>query len=242
MPASYNLDITGIDPNNLVVNEVHMVTEINSATYDLIIPKFGPFYLPNFNLEHLAEDGSVRPLYENTDYVLVLPFVGGIRSLGQVIYGGISISTLFATGALRVTYQTLGGSWTADSSYVLEYLANRVYNPRVTTWDLVTNVQQVFPPIAHNNDFNNFYGQEQLIESINQITAAIVAEAGIKAGLWNHIADNANPHNLHKEQLGLGYVENLALTDINDVFAENPTNTYVTLAQVITLINIMRPR
>ena len=43
----YDFDPTGSLPANLVVDELHTITEINVNTYNIIIPEFAPFYTNN---------------------------------------------------------------------------------------------------------------------------------------------------------------------------------------------------
>ena len=45
-------DPTGLASTNYVEDEVHTLTEINDATYRLIVPTFAPFYLDNFKFVH----------------------------------------------------------------------------------------------------------------------------------------------------------------------------------------------
>lgn len=172
--ASYPLDITGINPANLVTNEVHTLTEINSSTNRLLIPVFAPFYLDNFRLTHIDPNGIGRLLHENADYIFVLPYLAGSRSIAKMLYGAVSITNAVIDGSIVMEYQTLGGEWIADRNHALEVLTNNVYNPIVTTWDLVTNKQDLFPPINHDLSMDYVMGQQDLIDAIHQIRDAII--------------------------------------------------------------------
>ena len=46
----YDFDPTGSLPANLVVDELHTITEINANTYNIIIPEFAPFYTNNLSV------------------------------------------------------------------------------------------------------------------------------------------------------------------------------------------------
>ena len=175
--VSYPLDTTGISPDNLVPNELHTVTEVNATTYNLLVPVFAPFYIDNLKIEHVLMDGTIRELVPDFDYYPALPYIGASGSIGKMIYGAVSINTTLANGTIRFTYQTLGGDWCADRDYVLEALANKVYNPRTTVWDIITNKQQLFPPINHDQNLDYVYDSGEMINGLNEIADAILQRA-----------------------------------------------------------------
>ena len=39
----YDFDPTGSSPANLIVDELHTITEINDNTYNIMMPEFSPF-------------------------------------------------------------------------------------------------------------------------------------------------------------------------------------------------------
>lgn len=199
---TYPVDYTGTATSNKITEELHTLTEINDVTYNILIPDAAPFHVENFALVHIAANGTRRTLTEGVDYYFTLPYVAAIRSLGKVIYGGVTILNHTIAGTLAATYQTLGGSWTADRNYVLNYLIERAYNPRTTIWDVVTNVQQLFPPIVHNQEFDYVFGHGELIDAINGISDTL-ANSDL-----SHETNYGNPHRVNKTQVGLGNVDN----------------------------------
>lgn len=237
MPSvTYPLDTTGLASTNRIVGEAHTLTEINSTTYRVIIPEFAPFYLDNFILKYTDTLGSVLVLNEGVDYNLALPYIGATRSIGKMLYGGITINTMLVDGTITIEYQTLGGDWTADSNFVLTKLAELVYNPRITSWDIVTNKLTLFPPINHSLAMDNVFGHEQLINAITQLSAMIVSGTPASQSLIAHLLDDANPHLTNKDQVELGNVSNLPLATDQEVIARSPVEKYVTLRQVLMLL------
>lgn len=237
MPSvTYPFDTTGLSPANLIVDEIHTLTEINDTTYRIIIPEFAPFYLDNFILKHVDALGNVNPLTEGLDYHLCLPYIGATRSIGKMLYGGISITTLFVNGTIKITYQTLGGEWTADANFVLARLADMVYNPRITVWDIVTNKPNQFPPINHNLNMDYVFGHQDLITGITDLADIIANAPSQSNSLVTHLLDDANPHEVTKAQVGLGNLSNLPLATDQDIADRLPLNKYVTLKQVLDLI------
>lgn len=173
MTVTYNLDLTGISPDNLIENEQHTLTEVNNQTYRTIVPEFAPFYLDNFTLRHLDDEGNITNLVEGVDFYLSLPYIGASRSIGKMLYGGITMNTDFVNGLIMANYQTLGGTWNADAGYVLNMLAEHIYNPRIVVWDQVTNIQETFPPTNHDQSLDYIYGYQELINAINAMAASI---------------------------------------------------------------------
>lgn len=236
MPATYPFDPTGQNVSNLVVDEQHVLTEVNSHPQRLLIPTFAPFSVYNLEVKYVDSLGNVTILVEEFDYYLCLPYVQATRSLGFVLYGGISINNLNLNGTIKVTYQTLGGDWIADPQYVLDRLAELVYNPRVTIWDIVTDKPNQFPPINHIEDMDYIYGHGDLINSINGISLAIGSTPNPNTPTLQHLINSNNPHSTTKDQIGLGFVANLPIASDNEIQTHSPANKYITLAQAILLL------
>lgn len=235
MPATYPLDTTGLNPACLVTDELHTLTEVNANPYRLIVPTFAPFYLDNLELEHIDDLGQATPLIEGLHYGLSLIYLAGSKSIGKMLYGAISINANFLNGTINLKkYQTIGGNWTADSNYVLASIAAQVYNPRVTAWDNVTNVQTIFPPINHDHTLDYVYGYQDLITAIQGIGAQIAAGPNQSYPFVRHMTEVQNP-----AHVGLGSVSNIATS--TDAQAQNASdlNLHVTLRQ---LVQILFPR
>ena len=236
--VTYPFDTTGLAPTNLVVDEIHTLTEINDVTYRIIIPVFSPFSLDNFVIKHTNTIGETVNLIPDVDYHFCLPYVGASRSIGKMLYGGVTINTELINGVLKFTYQTIGGEWCADASYVRERIAEKIYNPRTTVWDIVTNKQDLFPPINHPQDIDTIFGHQALIDSINNVANTIVNSPNPSVGIVQHLIDENNPHNVTKLQVGLGLVENLPLASEQDIADKNPVDKYITLKQALELFQL----
>ena len=178
MPASYPLDLSGVAPSNLIPNELHSVNEAQFRDYYFVVPKMAPFYVDNFNMT-LQTGADVRPLVEDVDYSFALPYVTGTRHTGKQMYGAVTLNNLSMNGILRTTYQTVGGDQVADRLTILTLLADRAYNPRTTIWDVLTNVPNAFPPVPHYQDYEDFKGQEAVVEALALIRDAIIANSSL---------------------------------------------------------------
>ena len=236
MPTvTYPFDSTGSAATNLVTNELHTLTEVNSTTYRILVPKFAPFYVNNFQMVYKTTDGVVTPLTEGVDFEFVFLYIGASRSIGMPVYGSISLLNELTDGYIEIVqYQTLGGDWCCDRQYVLEYLADIVFNPRRLPWERLTNVQAVFPPINHDQSMDWIKGHDDLIQCINQLANTIALGVGQREQNMSLLIRNLV---MTAGQVGLENVENLPLATDAEVNAELPVNKYVTLKQVLQLLN-----
>lgn len=167
--VSYPYDVTGLASTNLISREPHVLTEINSLSKNTIIPTLAPFYQDNFLLEYRDTNGVYSPLVVGEDYDFSFLFIGATVSIGKKLYGGITIHREFLNGMIFATYQTLGGMWVADRTIVLENLASLIYNPRIASWEQITNVQEVFPALPHQQPLEQYKGLEDLIVKFDDI-------------------------------------------------------------------------
>lgn len=211
--TTYPFGPVGNESTNLIPREIHTLSELNDAVRRIIIPKFAPFHLNNIKVEHRQDDGVIVTLKEGLDYSFALEYLAATRSIGSPVYGGIQVKNLLTNGEILVTYQTVGGSFAANSAEVLQNLASKAYNPRTTTWDVVTNVQQLFPPIAHDQSYDYVYGQKEVVEALRALEAAMLADKSdtIMAAILKVT------NNINKETVGLGNLENLAIATSEDV-------------------------
>lgn len=168
--VAYDYDPTGRSPDNFIPREPHLLTEINDRSKRTLVLKFSPFYRNNFLLEHRDVEGKYSVLAEGIDYDLSLRYLGASDALGIPVFGGVTIHTSFISGTLLVSYQTIGGKWTGDRELVLENLASAVFNPRIGSWDAITNVPEVFPPSPHQQPIETFKGFDELIAIMNRLT------------------------------------------------------------------------
>ena len=237
MPVSnYPFDDTGVAPSNLVRGEVHTLSATSDPIYRVIIPTYAPFYTHNLTVRHHNSNGTVDTLVENQDYILVLQYLAATRSLGQPVYGGILIVNSYLTGTFSIDYQTIGGEWIANPASVLQSLAENGYNPRQAAWDQITNVQSIFPPELHSQPVQDVTNYQDLINAIAGLANTIASKNPEVGELRTHILDNTNPHNVTKEQVGLGNLVNYPLATDQEVADHLELDRYVTLRQVVQML------
>lgn len=234
--VSYPLDNTGLSPANKVPNEKHVLTEVNDATYRILIPDFAPFYLDNFTLVHVDALGVQTTLTRDLDFVTTLPYLSASTAIGKMLYGGVSINNNIVNGTLFMTYQTLGGDDNAYVPAVRAQLYEMTVNPRTVSWEIIANKPDIFPPDPHGHPFSDLADSQALIDAVNEIPKAIAEGPNPGNSYVSHITDENNPHKTTKEQVGLGNVSNLALATDQEVAQFQRIDKYVTLKQVIDLL------
>lgn len=180
MTVSYPLDMSGISPANLIRNELHSVNEGKFHDYYFIVPNLSPFYIDNFSAT-ITVGSNTRDLVEDMDYSFALSYVTGTRTTGKQMYGAITLHSLELNGIISITYQTVGGNQVVDRLEALSLLAEKVYNPRVTIWESVIGVNKAyFPPVPnHYQDYDSFFGQEELVNALSEIRDAILQNSSL---------------------------------------------------------------
>jgi hypothetical protein len=175
--VTYPLDLSGNSPGNLVTGELHSVNEAKFKDYFFIVPNFAPFFIDNFSATFTL--GNVtRPLVEDVDFSFTLQAVTGTRSTGKLMYGGITVHNLDINGIITMNYQTIGGGNIADRLMVLTVLADKAYNPRTTIWDIL-NVPSEFSPSHHYQDYDDYLGQEAVVQALGEIRDAILQNSSL---------------------------------------------------------------
>jgi hypothetical protein len=179
-PVSYPIDYTGLAPSNKITNEQHVATQFNDRNFFLIIPFYAPFFIDNLVVKRVL-NGETTTLQEGVDFYPAMPFIGATRSIGKPIYGAITLNNLNTAGILKIDYQTLGGEWNLDQSYVLEQLAEKAFNPRLVSWEQVVGTPTTFPPVPHTWDLVDLVGQAEVVQELHAIEQAILSKNGANA-------------------------------------------------------------
>lgn len=237
MPTyAYPEDTTGLAPSNRVVQEPQILTVENHLTYRTIVPTFAPFYLNNLEVRHVVGNTTVL-LDINVDYTPCLPYLGASDMVGKLIYGGINILNNSLQGTILITYQTLGGKWVADPAWIAERLADQIHNARTISWDQITDVQEIFPPVDHHQHYNDLTGHAELIAKLEEMRQTLIDIAtNGQPSLLAHIMQ-ADAHNPTKATVGLGDVSNIATATDQEVL--DIYNGVLLAPRLLTAVQIM---
>lgn len=219
----YPFDPTGSLTSNVIPNERHVLSGVTDREFNFIVPTFAPFFHNNFRIRHI---GLGRDLVEGVDYHFTHWFHAASHGVGRQLYGSITFIDKQLTGVVELRYQTIGGDWVYDANTILELMANRLTNPRITTWEQVVDLPFQFPVIDHEWDLDDLTGARHIVAKLVEITTAI-NEANEANGA-SHVTDYTNPHRVTKAQVGLGVVENLPLANIAEARQGLSNDLYMT--------------
>ena len=238
----YELDVTGRLPANRIAEEHHTLTKPNWRTYHFIVPRCAPYFNLNVSVIHVDNSGNRRELREGVDWVPSYYFIGASRACAAPVYGGISFLNMNLVGQIIISYNTLGGEWVLDAAGLAQVLANYKLNPLITTWEQIANVPKVFPPEPHEWDLVDMVGEKEVVEAIYDIANAIRRKNGTSGSsnanteLNNHLNDKDNPHEVNKQQVGLGNVANYTIVPLTQAAESEANDLYTTPASVRAII------
>jgi hypothetical protein len=190
--TSYAFDPTGQLPANLVTGEQHILTMQNYRDYHFIVPTYAPYFSDSVIMTIVDTNNNSRRLYEGVDYTCTHNFLGASRSCTKPIYGSLSINDLTLAGIVTLQYQTLGGNWVLNLAQIMQILSDRIHNPRITAWEMVTGYPTIFPPIDHEWNLVDMVGMTEVVAALAGISDAL--STSLLTGWQAHILAS-NPHN-----------------------------------------------
>lgn len=221
---AYPFDPTGKQSSNAVANEQQVISPPNNwKDYYFLIPRYAPFFREGFSAVHKA---SGKKLVEGVDFLFTHQFRAASKGTAKPIFGSITFFDKSLTGVIVLKYQTLGGLWTQSETKIAQILANNQLNPRITTWDQIVDMPVLFPPIDHEWNVDDLIGMSAVVNKLEDIRAALsVADQN---ALLAHIGDKNNPHQVNKQQVGLGAVQNYGIATTLQAQGGTSNDTYMT--------------
>lgn len=207
----YPFDPTGLAETNLVV-ETQAIESRGTFDHYFVVPRVGPFFAESVRLRLYPIGANVNnpaggePLEEGEHYNFGYHFAHASHTIGKPVYGAITFYDRTMRGQLRMEYQTVGDNWVLDDQKYNELLLNLAFNPRIATWEQVVELPREFPVVNHDFSIDDFVGMSEVVDELSDIEQAILQSN--EGGLQDHIDATNNPHNVTKDQVGLGLVDN----------------------------------
>ena len=265
--VQYALDPTGVNPDNLVHNEIHQLTP--NRKIRAIAPIYGAYYTAGL----IVTDGITQGvLTKGVDYITVDLVPTASETYGKEICSVILILNTNVSNTVYITYQVLGGMYTKNFSGIANYINTLAIDNRPVTWPSIIGKPSDFNPTQHLHDIGDVYGFEYITYALERIRSAILVGdnyaydqvlAYVDSMIntlknlfisslndYNvHILDLTNPHQTTKSQVGLEYLENMRVASVTDgAIAANaidtkPINTvipedkYVSLRSLVSFKN-----
>ncbi len=217
-PNTYQYDPTGVDPDNLITNEIQVVTPpIDPTRANFIVPRAGPFFKDGFILR--TGPAVTDPLLqEGVDYEFTHKHQEASLSLEKEVYGSINFLNRAYSGTVYETYQTIGGPYTLADYTIVENLTRSLYKLKVVTWGQIVGIPVAFPPPPHDHDNADLTGVCDFLTKMDQLIAAVLANGpnigAIASTLANHLMGLAS-HT--PSQVGLGLVPNWGPASQDDI-------------------------
>lgn len=253
LPIRYPLDGTGLDPNNKVVGEIHVLP---NRTVRALAPGYGAFFAESIIVRDVATGLTLTKdvQYSCTE---MLTFVTG--RYGKEIDGIILIKDQTVSNQVEIDYQVLGGEYSTNSDAIITMLNSAGLDDRPVAWGDIIGKPDAFTPAFHYHDIGDIYGFEYVVHSVERVRDAILIgddashdqiyryidatfaqlDAHITTvdnNLSAHVGNTSNPHSTTKTQVGLGNVDNFATASNAQAQAGTATNLFVTPAGVAAAV------
>lgn len=241
----YPLDLRGNSPANRVVGERHTLPADGNR---VIVPNYGPFYTKGLIVRN-ALTGEV--LTRETQWKAVQLYQEAVLRTGKEVCAVIVIVDESVGNEIEIDYQVVGGKFSRAVPVIKQLIDDLDIDERAVKWGDILAKPEAFPPVSHLHDAGDLYGFEYLVAALEQIHNAIligdaaaheeitryleeqmeIARQGreaLNAALNEHKADQTNPHNVTKAQVGLGSVENYPVATRDEARAGEANNRYMT--------------
>lgn len=226
--TTYPFDPTGVSATNLITAERQIIPAANSKGFVLMIPFAAPYFRASLQITFVPNG---RVLVEGVDYYCTHYFYEATTSIGQPIYGSITILDKTLAGAVDFTYQTIGGDWTIDDNRIQQILTETMLDPRVATWEQIVDLPYQFPPSDHQHDVNTDATRvTDVVDAIYDVAEAIREQnSGTNE---THLTDYNNPHQTTAAQVGLGNVLNARMATNQEAIDGTANNLYINPANL----------
>lgn len=241
----YPLDLTGINPNNQVVNEPHTLENNANRAF---VPNYGPFYTKGLVI---TDQATGLALTKTTQYVCAQLQQDVSLETGLEVMGVIVITDPSVSNNVAITYQVVGGDYAYSTNALIQMLDALQLDNRSVTWGQILGAPTLFPPTQHLHDIGDTYGWEYIVDALETLKQAILVsdqaaignmknyiDAGVaqmtttvngfNSVLTAHIANTSNPHQVTAAQIGLGNVQNYGVATPADVATGTANDLYVT--------------
>lgn len=240
----YPLDPTGLNPNNLVVDEEH---QLSTRRIRCVAPTYGGFFADGVIVKNAL---TGIQLIKGKDYNFGELFEFPTGRYGKEIFGIIIIYNTSVT-RVSITYQALGGNYSYSMESVVSMIDSLDLGERPVAWGDIVGRPALFDPASHFHDIGDVYGFEYVVHSIERLrTAILLGDTAshdeiyryidawnddlqdllddLRATIASHTSDKNNPHGVTKNQVGLGSVQNYGLATEAEARSGTVNNKYMT--------------
>lgn len=251
------LDLTGANPANLIIDEIHTLVRVGTKNHRLLLPNEGMFYKRGLSVRQTV-DG--KPLVYGVDYHF------GYHAQEFSLLTGLDIETFIVftnpavTSEIKISYQALGGDSSLMRNQLKDLLDSIDEDSIVHNFYDIIGMPEGFPGDEnHPHEYWQIYAWDSLIENLDFIAAAV--ENGNKAailqaardymksqshkmddyvevyrGYMSHLVDFNNPHEVDKNDVGLDKINNWRMATYLESNNKTIDNLYLPISGTISLI------
>lgn len=224
----YDLDLSGTQPGNKVLNEKHIIvkpTQITQASF--IVMRACPFYGDSVVVKD-GKTATARTLIKGQDYILTHQSIALSKLTKLKVYASITFVDRNYTGEVYVTYQTVGGEYVPNDYTIVEKLTREKYQLRKTSFDQIVGLPSSYPNPPHQHNPTDMVGLSEVVTGLKDVAVAIRGVQGSYGTLDTIIKAHLTSTASHTpSQVGLGLVRNYDVALIGD-FDTRATDKYVT--------------
>lgn len=167
IPPRYPLDPTGINPNNLVVNEPHIV---DNKKFRVIVPVNGTYFEESVVV---FDTLNQIPLTKNKDFQCTDMNSVPTSKYNKTLCETVTITNREVSNNLMITYQALGGEYSLRTDVIENIIEILKLDERPVNYNNITQLPDKFPGAPEFVDIGNGYGFEYLIGAIDRLNRVI---------------------------------------------------------------------
>lgn len=225
----YLEDLTGISPNNKVVNDVY---ELSVKDIRAVAVHYGPFYIDSLTV---TDNVTNLPLRKDIDYspVGLLPEL--TARTGKGVYDSLLIVNKSVSNKVRLDYQTVGGDYLNQAKTISDLTEAAIRDGRPVDWQTgVLNKQLVYPPSIHSHWLNDVVGWGPVVAALDRVSSAITIG---QAPIFNFLLSRLDLRRATLQEVLEGTSDNKFISP--EVFKQAITNVNFNAMYLIPYVKIM---
>lgn len=173
----YELDLTGKNPANLVINERAIIANALNK-YRCFIPSFAPFFAESVKLQQIIS-GKVVPLIEGIHYVFGHYYAEGEVATKKRVNGSVMLLEPMSGVLEFLEYQTMGGPTTTSKTAIASHLGDpNLPDPRNIDWAEVLKISTVNMAVQKPESYGEAISTDEIIAAIEGMNKAIDSTVG----------------------------------------------------------------
>lgn len=163
----YELDVTGINPDNLVTGELH---DLTAREVRAITTIYGPFYTAGLAVRDYSNGLT---LVRGIHYQCVELLQDATLRYGKEICSIILIIDRQISPKVEIDYQVVGGHYIKDGSAIANLYQTVINDNRPIQWENILSKPIEYPPTLHRHLVEDLYGFEPVVSALERIRNAM---------------------------------------------------------------------